>query len=63
MTDAIALLKAHDAGAPRAFAWEANPRKPANYTAETSMYSMIDYWGNSISGTNSVVAELCVVEF
>jgi hypothetical protein len=63
MTDAIALLKAHDAGAPRAFAYEANPRTPANYTAGTSMYSMIDYWGNSISGTNSVVAELCVVEF
>ncbi len=62
MTDAIALLKGHDAGAPRAFAYQANPTAPGTYTAGTSTYSMVDYWGNSVAGTNSVVAELCVVE-
>ena len=63
MTDAINLLKANDAGSPRAFVYEANPTTPGTYTAGTTTYSMVNYSGNALAGTGSIVAELCVSQY
>lgn len=63
LAEAIALLKTNDAGAPRAFQYQANPTAPGSYTAGTSTYAMTSYRDNEVSGTGSVVAELCVVQY
>jgi hypothetical protein len=63
MTDAIALLKTNDAGSPRAFVYQPNPTTPSTYTAGTTSYTMTENTSQEISGTQSVVAELCVSQY
>jgi hypothetical protein len=63
MTDAIALLKTNDAGSPRAFVYQPNPTTPGTYTAGTTSYTMTENTSQEISGTQSVVAELCVSQY
>ncbi|MES2170510.1 MAG: hypothetical protein V4479_07280 [Actinomycetota bacterium] len=63
MTAAIALLKTNDAGSPRAFVYQPNPTTPSTYTAGTTTYTMTENTSQEISGTQSVVAELCVSQY
>ncbi len=63
MTAAINLVKTSDPGAPRTFIYNSNTLTPSTYTAGTTTYGMVSTYGNSVSGSGTYVAELCVSEY